>query len=102
MSPRTSPAWRKAFDGVERLLGEPLESATNSPDVQSALVTAGQLRRAVTSPVGRVASWGIHLVGLPSHRDVLALRRQLNEVQREVATLHRELATAERARQRGQ
>jgi hypothetical protein len=102
MSPRASPGWRKAFDGVERLLGEPLESATNSPDVQSALVTAGQLRRAVTSPVGRLASWGLHLVGLPSHADVLALRRQLNEVQREVSSLHRELASAERVRQLGQ
>ena len=102
MSARGSPAWRRAFDGVERLVGGPLESATNSPDVQSALVTAGQLRRAVTSPVGRLASWGLHLVGLPSHADVLALRRQLNEVQREVSSLHRELASAERVRQLGQ
>ena len=101
MSPRASPGWRKAFDGVERLLGEPLESATNSPDVQSALVTAGQLRRVVTSPVGRLVSWGVHLVGLPSHADILDLRRQLNEVQREVATLHRELANTQRERQRG-
>jgi hypothetical protein len=101
MSRPGSPAWRKAFDGVERLVGGPLESATNSPDVQSALVTVGRIRGAVTSPVGRVTSWGLHLVGLPSHADVLALRRQLNEVQREVATVHRELADAERVRQRG-
>jgi hypothetical protein len=101
LSPRGSPAWRRAFDGVERLVGGPLESATNSPDVQGALVTAGQVRRAVTSPVSRIASWGLHVAGLPSHADVLALRRQLNEVQREVATLHRELANAERVRQLG-
>lgn len=102
MSPRRSPAWRRAFDGVERLMGRPLESATNSTDVQSALVTVRRVRRAVTSPVDRLASRGLHLVGLPSHADVLALRRQLNELQRDVSTLHRELASAERVRQLGQ
>jgi hypothetical protein len=78
-----------------------LESATNSPDVQVAIVTAGRLRRTVTSPVDRLASWGLHLVGLPSHADVLALGRQLNELHREISTLHRELANAERVRQLG-
>ena len=60
----------------------------------------GQRAASGDLPVDRLASWGLHLVGLPSHADMLALRRQLNEVQREVATL-RELANAERVQDSG-
>ena len=40
------------------------------------------------------ASWGLHLVGLPSRADVRDLKRQLGEVQREMLALRRELTVS--------
>jgi hypothetical protein len=94
---KSSPAWRKAFDGIERRIGRPLEAATNSPDLQNLIISLNRVRRTVSGPAEHVASWGLHRVGLPSRADVQAMSRQLNELQRDISALHRQLASAERA-----
>ncbi len=94
-----SPAWRRAFDGVERQVGPPLRSLTSSSDFQLAAHRLQGAVRAVTAPVEGLLSWGLHVAGLPSHADIRKLRAQLTEVQRELLTLRRELADAERERE---
>ena len=94
-----TPAWRRAFDGLERLVGSPLESATSSPDFQVAAQKLQKAGRALTRPVNDVVSCGLHLAGLPSHADMQALRRQLGDVQHELLAIRRDLANAERDRQ---
>lgn len=96
MPPTDSPLWRRAFDGVERRVGQPLASATSSSDFQSAVVKVQRLRRTAVKPVHAVAGMALHLVGLPSNTEVRHLRRELNEVQREVSALRRDRAQAER------
>ena len=91
-----SPLWRRAFDGVERRVGQPLASATSSSDFQSAVVKVRRLRKVAVKPVHSVAGVALHLVGLPSNVEVRELRRELHEVQREVSALRREQARAER------
>lgn len=99
MNAPDSPAWRRAFNGVERRVSPPLATATSSPNVQVAASVLDRARRTVLSPVDGVLSWGLHLAGLPSHADVRDLKRQLGEVQREVLALRRDLHASERDRQ---
>ena len=94
-----SPAWRRAFDGVERQVGPPLRSLTSSSELQIAGHQVHSVIRAVTGPVEGLVSWGLHVAGLPSHADIRGLRRQLVEVQRELLALRREVADAERDRE---
>lgn len=96
MTSTDTPLWRRAFDGVERRVGQPLASATSSSDFQSAVLKVRRLRQAAAKPVHSVAGFGLHLVGLPSHSEVRELRRELNEVQREMSALRRNRARAER------
>ena len=93
-----SPAWRRAFDGVEHRVTPPLKSVTGSPDFQIVISRLRRVRRAVVRPVDGVISWGLHLAGLPSHADVRNLRRQLGTLQGEVLTLRRELVEGEHER----
>jgi len=94
-----SPVWRRAFDDVERRVGSPLKSVTSSPDFQLTVHQLRQVGRAVTYPVENLLSWGLHVAGLPSHADMRGLRRQLDEVQRELLALRRQIVESERARE---
>ena len=91
-----SPLWRKAFDGVERRIGAPLENATSSADFQVFSLKVGRVRKAVIAPVEVVVGFGLHLVGIPSHAEVRVLRRDLIKVQRELLAMRREQAVTER------
>jgi hypothetical protein len=96
VAPADTPLWRRAFDDVERRVGQPLASATSSSDFQSAVVKVRRLRRTAVRPVHAVAGLALHLVGLPSNAEVRHLRRELHEVQREVSSLRRDRALVER------
>ena len=85
-----SPLWRRVFDDVERRVGGPLSSVTSSADFQAAALRVRGARRAVVKPVQAVASFGLHLVGLPSNSEVSQLRRELHLVQRELSAVRRE------------
>ena len=94
-----SPAWRSLRR--RRAAGGPAaRSLTSSSDFQVAVQRLQTRERVVTAPVDGLASWGLHVAGLPSHADVRRLRRQLAEVQRELLALRRELAERERERAR--
>ena len=102
MAPADSPAWRRAFDSVERRVASPLESATSSPDFQVAAQTLRSAGRAIGRPINGVVAWGLHLAGLPAHADMRALTRQLGDVQRELLAIRRDLANADRERREGE
>jgi hypothetical protein len=90
-----SPTWRQAFNSVERRISPPISSVTSSADFQVAAHKLHQARQAVVRPIGNLASWGLHLAGLPSHADVRGLKQQLGELQRELLTLRREVRESE-------
>jgi hypothetical protein len=90
-----SPGWRRAFDGVERRVSPRLAGTTSSPEFQVLAQTLRRVTRAASVPVGNVTAWGLHAVGLPTHRDVRALRRQLGEVQRDMLALRRSLGSGQ-------
>ena len=94
--PADSPMWRKVFDGVERRVGGPLASLTSSADFRAAAIQVQNVRRMVVRPVQSVASFGLHLAGLPSNAEVRKLRRELHDVQRELSAIRREKLQLER------
>ena len=98
MAPANSPAWRRAFDGVEGRVTPRLAATTSSPDFQILVHSLRQATKLVSSPVGSLAAWGLHVAGLPTHGDVRQLRRQLGEVQRDMSALRRSLEAAENDR----
>jgi hypothetical protein len=95
-----SPAWRRAFDGVERRVAPPLQSVTGSPNFQITVDRLRGARRTVARPVNRVVSWGLHIAGLPSHADLRGLRNQLIQLEREVLSIRREKVESESERER--
>lgn len=96
------PLWRRVFDDVETRVGGPLAAATSSSDFQAATLKLRHVRRAIVRPVQSVANFGLHLAGLPSNSEVKRLRRELNEVQRELLAIRRGEAKAARDQQRSE
>ena len=95
MAPPGPPAWRKAFDGVERRVSPRLAATTSSPDFQVLTQKVRRATRVVTRPVGTVTAWGLHVAGLSTQGDVRLLRRQLGEVQRDMLALRLSLESGE-------
>jgi hypothetical protein len=88
------PAWRQAFNRAETLVGRPLESMTNSPQSAAIAVVTDRLKRQAFRQIDALASWGIHQLHLPSHRDLRMLQRQLSAVQRQLSDVQTQLYQA--------
>jgi hypothetical protein len=86
-----SPAWRRAFDSVERRVSRPLGSTTSSTNFQVAARRFHSAARAVTRPIEGVTTWALHLAGLPTQAEIRDLKRQLGQVQREMIAFRRDL-----------
>jgi hypothetical protein len=86
-----SPVWRRAFNSVERRVSRPLGSTTGSTNFQVAARKVHSATQAIVRPIEDVATWGLHLAGLPSRSEVRDLRRQVGQMQREMMAMRREL-----------
>lgn len=85
------PAWRRAFDQVERAVGRPLEDAVASRRYVDAVVLSMKLQLAINRRLRRTVDrqFGavLHLVNLPTRSDVRRLSRQLTVVTGELRAL---------------
>jgi hypothetical protein len=85
------PTWRRAFDRVERAVGEPLENAAGSSTYVDVMVRSMKVQRAVGGAVGRVAGGAVNVVlraaNLPTRNDVAKLSRQVTVLTSEVRKL---------------
>jgi hypothetical protein len=88
------PLWRQAFNQAEAIISRPLESMTNSPETAAIAVVADRLKRRAFRQIDALASWGIHQLHLPSHRDLRMLQRQLSAVQRQLSDVQTQLYEA--------
>jgi hypothetical protein len=92
------PAWRRAFDRVERTVGTPLEDLAGSRRyIRTAwtgrnvhLTVRRQARRAIDRPVGVV----LRLAGMPTRADVQKLTAQVATLTGEVRELRDEPRSA--------
>jgi hypothetical protein len=81
------PLWLRAVHRLERVVGEPVESAVRSDtyfDVVSIVTrTTGKAKSTAES----VSRRGLHLLNLPAGSDVKGLREQLLRMERRLAQL---------------
>ena len=91
--PSTKPAWRKAFDALERRVAGPVESGVRTDTFNDVMAVVYRTRREVQRTVERQTRRALHLANLPTATDV----KQLSE---QVAALHRELRALERRAKR--
>lgn len=72
-----TPRWRRAFDGVERAVGEPLERIVMSRPYVRTVVAGREVGEAVGGVVGRVVGGAarrvLHLAQIPTRSDVQRL-----------------------------
>jgi outer membrane murein-binding lipoprotein Lpp len=92
------PAWRRAFDRVERMVGKPLEDMAGSRRyTRTALArhkvhstVRRQVRRAIDRPLGPV----LRLAGMPTRAEVQKLSAQVATLTGEVRELAHEPRSA--------
>lgn len=87
----STPTWRRAFDRVERVLGEPLEGAVASPQFVDVMAIGIKVRRgatgAVSGVVRGVAGVVLRTVNIPTREDVQRMNRNLVVLATEVRKL---------------
>jgi hypothetical protein len=85
------PAWRRAFDKLERTVGEPLEDAVASQRYIDLVVkgTKAQLafNRIVKRAVDHQIARALHLFNVPAYSDMRRLSRQLTTLTGEMRGL---------------
>lgn len=90
MSSSKSPVWR-AFDRVERKIGQPLEDAVASPRYIDVVLKGKKVQRAVGGAVGRLAGGAVskvlHVAQIPTRSDVRKLNKQITTLTTEMRAL---------------
>lgn len=98
---RQKPPWWRAFDKVERAVGEPLEEVVASRPYVDAMLTGMKAQRKVLGAVGRAASGAVekvlHAVQIPTRSDVRRLNNQIVELATELRQLSADRDSAARA-----
>lgn len=82
-----APWWLKAIVRAERALGAPIARATNSDESARALLALGGVVRAGADIGELLASRAVHLMSLPSRRDVQRLEIKVERLRRTVEDL---------------
>jgi len=81
------PLWRRAFDGVDRRVAGPVESAARSDAFGDALTLGLRLRARVQRSVEKRTRRALHFVNLPAATDVRRLQEQVAALRRELREL---------------
>jgi hypothetical protein len=81
------PLWRRAFDGLDRRVAGPVESAARSDAFGDALTLALRLRARVQRSVEKRTRRALHFVNLPAATDVRRLQEQVAALRRELREL---------------
>lgn len=82
-----APWWLRGVARAERTIGGPLARATNSGAGAEVMLAVERARRVVARAGGSVVDGVVHLVHLPSRRDVQLLRVELERLHRTVEDL---------------
>ena len=82
-----APLWRRAFDAVEKPLGDTLASGARSGAFADVLAVALRVNRRLQREVERRTRRALHLVNLPAGTDVRLMREQLHRMERRLEQL---------------
>jgi hypothetical protein len=89
------PAWLRAVVRAERKVGTPLSRATNSNEGAAVLLVAGRLMRVSLRLGDAMAGTAVHLMRLPSRRDVELLDVKVDRLHRLVEDMAHTLDESE-------
>ena len=90
MSPQR-PLWRRGFDRLERVIGEPLELAVHSDAFFDSIAAGRRAQEALARRAEALSRRSLHLLGIPARSDVRHLREQLAYVERQLREISRQL-----------
>jgi polyhydroxyalkanoate synthesis regulator phasin len=89
--PSQPPLWRRAFDAVEKPLGDALAQGARSGAFADVVAVGVRVERLARREVERRTRRVLHLANLPTATDVRRLTQQVTELQRQVRALSREV-----------
>jgi len=89
--PADQPPWRRVFDGVERIVGEPLEELVASRRFIDVALFKRQAERAARGAVDGAAGTFLHFLNVPARTDVRQLSRQVAALGADVRSLSAEV-----------
>lgn len=89
-----APAWRQLFDSLERAVAPGLEEITASSEFRDVLAVVAKWNAAVNERTERASRRMLHSWNLPAASDVRRLRRQIADLDQEVAALRIALRAA--------
>lgn len=84
------------FDQVERAIGSRLEAGVERGEFQDLVALAVKARAQLTDKTDQLASWVLHQLHMPSHRDIRDLNEQMNRVERRVRDIDARLTRSRR------
>lgn len=76
------PLWLRAVLRLERAIAQSATRATNSEEAADALMLLSRGNRLARDTTARVRSAAVHVLSLPSHRDVQVLDAKVERVER--------------------
>ncbi len=91
---RTAPTWRKLFDSWEKAVAPGLEDLTASSEFRDVMALVTRWNAAMAKQTEQASRRWLHLWNLPAASDVRRLRRQISELDDEVAALRKALRSA--------
>jgi hypothetical protein len=90
------PLWRRAYDGVEKPLGDALAAGARSAAFGDIMALSVRVPRRVQQEIERRTRHVLHVANLPTATDVRRLTSQVADLQREVRSLAREIESESR------
>jgi hypothetical protein len=83
--------FRQVVDRLERVVAVAVADAVDTPVIADAVLDAGKLGAAGLRRIDDLRSTAVHLLSLPSHRDVRALAAEIARLQTALAEVQAQL-----------
>jgi hypothetical protein len=90
-----NPLWLQAILRVERIVGEPLESALRSDTYFDGVTAANRLTGRLMRTAESLSRQWLHLWNLPAYTDILGVQQQIARLERDMARAATDLADVE-------
>jgi hypothetical protein len=90
--PANQPLWLRAVIRLERVIGEPIESAVRSDTYFDLISTSTRVRRKVVGTAEGVSRRALHLLNLPAGSDIRTMRQQLARMERRLNQLSHDVS----------